>query len=141
MNNKFIDTPKKKLKRQFISIIIIGLIGILLGILLFMLIKDDKEKSETTPPSLDYVEEELESRFITTGLYVHYGCLAEEDYMVYFVEDLGRENYYIVGYTLNKKQSIPPFVTFKWEYFTHILVEKEIFEKEKNHYIEIRKEG
>lgn len=139
MNKDFVTTPKKMKIKYYISMVVLLLILILVGFLFFNLIKDEKTKEQNSPPTLDYVEEDLESIFITTGLYVYYGCLAEEDYMIYFVQDLSRENYYIVGYTFNKKQSVPPFVTFKWEYFTHILVEKEVFEEEKNHYIEIKK--
>ena len=141
MNKDFVTTPKKMMIKYYISMVVLLLILILDGFLFFNLIKDKKTKEQNSPPTLDYVEEDLESIFITTGLYVHYGCLAEEDYMIYFVQDLSRENYYIVGYTFNKKQSVPPFVTFKWEYFTHILVEKEAFEEEKNHYIEIKKDS
>lgn len=111
-----------------IILVIILLITAAIGscILLFHIINQQIVDGMSNPPSLNYVEEDMEIYLLTTGLGCDDYVLYKEDrfdcYALYFMRRLGEERYYFVIYKFNEKSK-------KYEYKYYVEVNREEYLK------------
>ena len=121
IQEKVINAEKTKKRRETILLIvaIIALIGVLIGGIIGMVQYDRREYQKTiaNPPSIGYVEEDLEDVFMTT-----YVVVIKEDNQVdqifYTVEANGLT--YKVKYGIYGN-----FLNFYWKYVAHIEIKGE----------------
>jgi len=110
----------KRIKRfKFVASIIggIGLLGLLIGCFVFITVSRDEnyKKVYYNPPTINYIEEDLEEVFMTTFVVV-YNEDDEGDSICYDVKANGL--FYRVLYVIKRNG----LVDFKWGYKRHIQI-------------------
>lgn len=112
----------KESKKGFIEIIILALFVLAafttIIVLSVQFFKKQRQKCIDNPPSINYVEEDLESVFLTTFVVVEYVDPQEES-IIYIVYANGL--YYKVLYIIENGY----IFSFYWEYKKHVQISKE----------------